>query len=535
MKRVLLALALLSTLALGSSEAQNTTCSDRPAGDSSNACANTRFVLNNGGGGGGTPGGLNLQVQYNNAGAFGGLTDAQLTGKIIAFTSSLSGAAPASGGGIFNFLRADGTWASPGSGSTIVGTIIPWAGASVPPKYLLAYGQAVSRATYPDLLTTITFQPSITCTSGSPTFTVATATSDRVPIGAAVEASACFTAGKTVISKASGSLTLSGNAIASTTTSTRIFPWGNGDGSTTFNLPDLQGRTPAGRDNMSSAAAGRLTTTFFGANPDAIAAGGGNQSTTLAQANLPNIILATNIIDPGHAHNITGSTSNAGNAGILGSFISQIGSGGSGVLLGSDVPNTTGIIANTPLGGTNTPASRVQPAITVDYIIKVLADDISVGGGITVGSTVVNNGSTTNVLYNNAGVLGEYALATLPDMYAGTANNKLVTPSVIWPTETTTTFGSTTTFDFSTFRDTKVTLTGNITTMTVSNVVVGKAGSIAFIQDGTGSRTTVWSSTFKFAGGTTPTLTTTAGAVDILSYSCRTSTFCYAAMMNDVK
>src|SRR5258706_6183129 len=156
MRRVLLALALLSILALGQSEAQNTACSDRPAGDSSNACANTRFVMTNGGGGGGggTPGGLNLQVQYNNAGAFGGLTDAQLTGKIIAFTSVLSGAAPASGGGIFNFLRADGAWVPPGSGSTIVGTIIPSAGATVPPKYLLAYGQDIHPAPYPALATT---------------------------------------------------------------------------------------------------------------------------------------------------------------------------------------------------------------------------------------------------------------------------------------------------------------------------------------------------------------------------------------------
>src|SRR5258706_7258058 len=366
MKRVLLALTLLSTLDLGSSEAQNTTCSDRPAGDSSNACANTRFVLNNGGGGGGTPEGLNLQVKSTNVGPLGGLPGAQLIVKTLPSPSSSSGAPPASGGVISSSLRADGTWASPGSGSTIVGTIIPWAGASVPPKYLLAYGQAVSRATYPDLLTTITFQPSITCTSGSPTFTVATATSDRVPIGAAVEASACFTAGKTVISKVSGSLTLSGNAIASTTTSARIFPWGNGDGSTTFNLPDLQGRTPAGRDNMSSAAAGRLTTTFFGANPDAIAAGGGNQSTTLAQANLPNVILATYIIDPGHAHNITGAMSNAGNAGILGAFVSAIGSNGSGVGLGTTTTNLTGITASTPLGGSSTPVSRIQPAITID-------------------------------------------------------------------------------------------------------------------------------------------------------------------------
>lgn len=42
MKKFLLALGLLSILS--PAWAQNTTCSDRPAGDSSNACANTRFV-----------------------------------------------------------------------------------------------------------------------------------------------------------------------------------------------------------------------------------------------------------------------------------------------------------------------------------------------------------------------------------------------------------------------------------------------------------------------------------------------------------
>lgn len=44
--RGLVILAALGALASGA-EAQNTQCSDRPTGDSSNACANTRFVANN--------------------------------------------------------------------------------------------------------------------------------------------------------------------------------------------------------------------------------------------------------------------------------------------------------------------------------------------------------------------------------------------------------------------------------------------------------------------------------------------------------
>lgn len=44
------------------------------------------------------------------------LTKTQLTTLINAFTSSLSGAVPSSGGGTTNFLRADATWAAPGGG-----------------------------------------------------------------------------------------------------------------------------------------------------------------------------------------------------------------------------------------------------------------------------------------------------------------------------------------------------------------------------------------------------------------------------------
>ena len=65
------------------------------------------------GGSGSSPGGSNGQVQFNNSGVFGGLTDTQVTTRIQSFTNSLSGAAPSSGGGTVNFLRADGTWAAP--------------------------------------------------------------------------------------------------------------------------------------------------------------------------------------------------------------------------------------------------------------------------------------------------------------------------------------------------------------------------------------------------------------------------------------
>lgn len=63
-----------------------------------------------------SPGGANLNIQYNANGNFGGLTDVALTARIQLFTSVLAGAVSASGGGAANFLRADGVWAVPPSG-----------------------------------------------------------------------------------------------------------------------------------------------------------------------------------------------------------------------------------------------------------------------------------------------------------------------------------------------------------------------------------------------------------------------------------
>ena len=518
-KKALLAIGLIGWLAYGLApvtqvQAQNTTCSDRPEGDSSNACANTRFVMTNGGG----------------------------SAVCTLFSDIATGCVPASGGGTLNYLRADGVWAQP-PGTIPVGGVLPWAGGTVPPGYLLAFGQAISRSTFSQLYNVLTIQETVNCTIGSPTVSVAIGTSDRIGISAKVEGTACFPVGTLVASKGSGTLTMNANATASTSTSIRLFLFGNGDGSTTFNIPDLMGRTVVGRDNMSGSAAGRITTSVFGPNADSMNGSGGAQTQTLVTGNLPaytptgTVGGSVTINDPGHAH----TYSRAISAGFP-----KPNDFGTDPFITYDSPatstNTTGItITGTALtfsgaaqGGASTAFSVLQPSLTLDYVIKAFDTDATVAN-LVVGTTVITGGSNGSVLYDNGGILGEYALAAYLDMYQGTANNKLVTPSVIWPPEVVITYGTTTTIDMSMFRDAVITLTGNITTMTLTNVTVGKAGSITFIQDGSGNHTTVFDTKFKFAGGTLPVLTTTAGAVDIMSYQCRTSTFCFAAMMNDVK
>ena len=69
-----------------------------------------------------------------------------------------------------------------------------------------------------------------------------------------------------------------------------------------------------------------------------------------------------------------------------------------------------------------------------------------------------------------------------------------------------------------------VTLAGNRTLGNPTGLTAGQSGIIYITQDATGSRTLAYSSYWKFPGGTAPTLTTTASAVDALVYTVRTST-----------
>lgn len=63
--------------------------------------------------------------------------------------------------------------------------------------------------------------------------------------------------------------------------------FGAGDGSTTFNVPDLRGRVTVGKDNMGGAAANRMTTGGSGVDGATLGANGGSQTVTLSQTEMP--------------------------------------------------------------------------------------------------------------------------------------------------------------------------------------------------------------------------------------------------------
>tara|TARA_A100000171_G_scaffold17157_1_gene15620 strand:- start:107 stop:1063 length:957 start_codon:yes stop_codon:yes gene_type:complete len=95
--------------------------------------------------------------------------------------------------------------------------------------------------------------------------------------------------------------------------------------------------------------------------------------------------------------------------------------------------------------------------------------------------------------------------------------------------------GSTITLDLGANTHQSVTLGGNRTFAAPSNQTVGQSGSIFITQDGTGSRTASFNSAFKFVGGTAPTLSTAASAVDRIDYVIKSSNVIHCAISLDVK
>lgn len=131
---------------------------------------------------------------------------------------------------------------------------------------------------------------------------------------------------------------------------------GAGDGSTTFNLPDLRGRVAAGKDDMGGVTAARLSNF----NGTTLGAGGGRQEHTLVTAEMP--AHSHGVTDPGHTHLIGDTLRNSGG----------LGNTSPGGVIRSDLlttsPSTTGISIQNAGGGAA--HDNVQPTLILNKIIK---------------------------------------------------------------------------------------------------------------------------------------------------------------------
>lgn len=125
--------------------------------------------------------------------------------------------------------------------------------------------------------------------------------------------------------------------------------FGAGDGVSTFNLPDLRGRTIAGKDNMGGISANRLTGQPGGLNGDSLGAIGGSETHTLTDDQVPN----TEVKLGADGVKFTSGTYDVG--GI-----------DSGALkLAINTSNT-----NARVVGSNGSHNNIQPTVVLNYIIK---------------------------------------------------------------------------------------------------------------------------------------------------------------------
>lgn len=294
--------------------------------------------------------------------------DAINSGLVTAFGLVAQGPASATAGNIVTFADSSGGLLQDSgvsaTGLLPAGSIVSYGGLSAPAGWLLCFGQAVTRTGgNANLFSAITLQ-----TTGN---THTTTTIDGIPstanmaVGMPISGSG-IQAGTTIASIVSGSsITLS---LATTTSANNVAivvaPYGVGDGSTTFNVPDFRGRAPFGADAMGGSAANVLGSGATGGITTAaiVGAKGGEQKHGLITAELAV-----------HNHGASGS----GSFTAFTSASSGDGSGGQGVIQTPLVPSPTpvsqavSVSVSTNNAGTGTAHNTTPPAIVTNFIIKL--------------------------------------------------------------------------------------------------------------------------------------------------------------------
>ena len=370
----------------------------------------------------------------------------------------------------------------------LVGTVLPWSGLIAPNQYVFAYGQEISRTTYPEFYTAVTQQINVICSASSNTLTGLSDTT-QINIGSPVELSLCVISGTTVVSKTASTVTLSNPSSVSINAVAVFFPYGNGNGTTTFNAPDLRDVVLAGRPNMGGSDRGLLTSTYYGVNPAALGSLGGTQTKTLTQNNLPSIAFSvtgsasSQTITQPSCPNVGGCS--AGSAAIMTSS-TNLGN----VSLGS----TTGgsITGSAASGGSSTPFSIIQPTLTLNYVIKITPDTstsiatgvYSIGGMTGVISCGTGILCTGNIISFNGNVLaggstGSIQYRNLDGSFGGSPNAIFISPDNL------TLGASGTTFNFDIFGSTSGRVRQSVQAITgTTNIIWGNtSGTPAVIAD----------------------------------------------------
>ena len=188
-----------------------------------------------------------------------------------------------------------------------------------------------------------------------------------------------------------------GTAVSRTTYATLFAAigtaYGVGDGSTTFNLPDLRGRVPVGKNGGS-----------FGT----LGATGGAETVTLTEAQMPShthIQNSHNHTQDAHSHAIYGS--NGGSAGVSISITSNSNGDRAWYLPGGIAANTTATNQAATATNQNTGGGQahnnLQPYQVVNYIIKATSGTTAGDSPLTARVSAIETTTVRSVALGGTG------------------------------------------------------------------------------------------------------------------------------------
>jgi microcystin-dependent protein len=152
--------------------------------------------------------------------------------------------------------------------------------------------------------------------------------------------------------------------------------FGSGDGSTTFNLPDLRGRVTAGADAMGGSAANRLTAASM--STTGLGGAGGAQTVALTTSEMPSHYHSAGISESAHVHSYIGGVLNT----TSGTFFLNLSNSGANAIYKYDTAtvagNTTGVSVTSSNGAGTTYSTgggaahqNVQPTLICNKIIRI--------------------------------------------------------------------------------------------------------------------------------------------------------------------
>ena len=197
------------------------------------------------------------------------------------------------------------------------------------------------------------------------------------------------------------------------------------------------------------------------------------------------------------------------------------------LLTGGDTTIATGDVAN----------DAVTAAKIDDDGTGFQMGDLTLGTTLTVGTSILPDASGGADIGSTSAEFGDVFIADDKKINFGSDQDASIeydedgddqlkiggkpvafTNAAVGKTDTDTSNTGSVTLDFDANQNFVLTLTGNVTLANPSTEKVGQSGFIAFIQDGTGSRTLTLGTDYESAGGSGITLTTTASATDLVPY-----------------